>query len=1038
MIAGRKATLMLLLGGFMLFQSVGAALGQSGRSMPKPDYYAAPFADFYQGNFRRAINFFERHERSGFRFGTQRYLDSVCYWTMMGECHYRAGNYTEALRLYEAALTLYLQFQQSGWQGQLQGIPAIQIDNAAINRARINWGESARLFSVTRPPRTFPIMIGRLDAELAFVEGGVLMQPEIRQLDVTEVMRCAAVAIQRRKQILGPTSAYSAFSNQLAAALRAGQRVNREVMGPYNGVLLGMAQSAEGDYNNAAMTLRSSLQYGNQLDHPLTAIALLELARIAVATEDYASASNFALEASYSAAFYDQYDVIEDALNLGAQIHMFQGRGVYQPLIMAVQWAKRDRAFQLYTSLAVTLAECHAEVGSTANAAAALELTNHNRYRDALNNANMLARVNYVRAVSQFQTGDFATGMASLNLALTNLRLVSPWLFRLSLAETLITSGAVRERQADLLYGALLRDPDEFDWRMNPLDSLAFLASPHVISLERWFEIVVSRRDYDRAIEIAEMTSRHRFFAQLPMGGRFLAFRWIMHGPVEGTDTDAQKQRQALLARFPDYQQFTDRANQIYTALELLPKTNDDDPKQVKEVQKLLTELQSVSLSQDSFLANLSLRRIPANMIFPPQYRLSELRRFIEEDQLVLFTFSTSAATHLFFVNANNTQYLTAVAPRDLQRMVGGLLKEIGVSEKQIDADSLSAEDWKERAAEIGQQLWGEITPEMWANYRELVIIPDGLLWYLPFEIIQSGEGEERKTLFDLIQIRYSPLLSLAFFEQRPKPTWKSSAAILTPLQRRGKIEVVQAEFDQLAVQRPEMIKFESLPQANVPQMLMTTFDHVLVWEGLAIPRNTNPLNLQVSSAGNRNAPTLLNQLSLPLKGPDQIVLPNFDSDAASGLRNNWFGGDLFTTSVALMGSGSRSILISRWATEGSNSLLLSRHYSQRLWQQPSAQAHRESVDIARQADLDFEQEPKIRFKATDPTVPANHPFFWAGLMRMEIPAPLPNTIILPADDQDVEDQENQEDQEGQEDQCQNQLQRVGTRAKVSLLGFRK
>ena len=78
--------------------------------------------------------------------------------------------------------------------------------------------------------------------------------------------------------------------------------------------------------------------------------------------------------------------------------------------------------------------------------------------------------------------------------------------------------------------------------------------------MERWFEIAVSSRNFDLAIEVAEKVRRHRFYSSLPLGGRMLAFRWMLHGPEEAINDQAKKERQDFFARYPEYKLLADRA----------------------------------------------------------------------------------------------------------------------------------------------------------------------------------------------------------------------------------------------------------------------------------------------------------------------------------------------------------------------------------------------------------------------------------------------------------------------------------------------
>ena len=60
-----------------------------------------------------------------------------------------------------------------------------------------------------------------------------------------------------------------------------------------------------------------------EFDHPLTCVALLELGRIKLRQGDYKSAANFFEEATYAAATYSNYGVLEEAFRYAALGNLF-------------------------------------------------------------------------------------------------------------------------------------------------------------------------------------------------------------------------------------------------------------------------------------------------------------------------------------------------------------------------------------------------------------------------------------------------------------------------------------------------------------------------------------------------------------------------------------------------------------------------------------------------------------------------------------------------------------------------------------------
>ncbi len=970
--------------------------------LPNPRYYF-PFRQYYQADYRAAGRDFRNGAGSTFRVGNQRYLDSICFWTMAAECHFKLGNYSEALALYDQSLDLYLAFQANRWQARVQLPTLIAADNTAFARARINWGTPTRNAKIPRIPDNFSTLFGQLDAVRAIEQGGMVENTEFKQVGVNEIMRCVALALHRRRLIKGPTSKYDAFTVKLINGLRGAGAGNGTLLGAYNGVLLGIAEASMDEWERAARTLKSSLQFNGGMDHPLTPVALVELANIGVQTENYSVAGTLALEASYSAAIFNQYDLVEEALALGTQIHLLTNKSPYPPLEPAIAWANRERARFLQGSLLVKLAECLAESGQADVAAKILRQANGVvTGRNDLRLTVLQARLKYAAALVLFMKGDFAAGMTELREALANFQNTSLEFYRLALADKLVVSGGIGQRQADLLYGVLLQDPSELDWRMDPMGAIAFLASDHVGAMERWFDIVVDRKDMDRAINIAELVRRHRFFANLPLGGRLMAFRWVMHAPETALTNIALEQRRSFLTRNPKYQRMLQQAEQIRTQLLLLPIEPEAGSDEARQQNKLFDELAQVSDLQEAMLASFALRREPAELIFPPQFNLSEFRDWIGKDQLALVTLATSSGYHLFFVNAGRVEYIGLGREKDVQRSLGNLLKKLGLMESAMDVGDLPDESWRDAAAEIKNRLFSRQPDAAWEDIRELVIVPDGVLWYMPFELLQIGEGEARKNLCELVDIRYSPTLFLAYDAQRPHRQLKRTGVVLAKMDPRVTDEMSNKAYEELVVQLPEAAKFER--QIRVPSNLLASLlDQLVIWSDVRQTRKGSPLELMPMQIDQgKTGTTIEGWMSLPWYGPEHVVMPGFNSDGGSALRSQQKGVDMFLTTCGLMAAGTRTILISRWSTGGANSLALTRNYAVRLPNQSGSQALRESVSAAREMELDYENEPRLRSNKSDPKLKAEHPMFWAGNMLLAIPDDAP-MIEEPAEEPVVE-----------------------------------
>ncbi len=988
---GRNFVSVLLAISLATLMATSSSVGQSSQLPRLQTYNAAVFSRYYQADYKEAGRDFRRGYNTAFKIGTRRHLDSVCFLTMMGECNYHLGNYSDAVEMYEGALKLYLSYQAENWQARLQMPPAIQSDQRAYANARITWGTSARGASAARVPTTFGMMFGRVDAERAFVEGGAVENAEIKKVNVTEIMRCTALCLHRRRTIKGPICKYDPLTSTLVNGLNIAGVGNGSVMGAYNGVLLGIAQASMEDYDRATKTLKSSLQM-NRMDHPLTPVAMVELALIGGAAKHYAAAGQVALEASYAAAVFDQFDLVEEALSVGTKLHLMTAKTPYPPLENAILWAKQKRARLMQASLIHRLAECLAEGGEAELASRVLRQANGViSTRNSLGACVVSARLKYIGAVIEFLNGDLIGGKAELGKALDHFQTGSLWLYQLGLADQLASSGA-SQREADRVYETLLRDPNEIDWKVEPMEAIAFLASPHVGSMELWFDIVINRKNPSRALEVADLLRRHRFFSSLTLGGRLMSLRWLMHAPEESLSQEAKLQRQKFLAS-TSYQQLIDKAKQIDTSLKLLPvKPQPGSPDERKQL-ALMEELAVVSNAQEAALASYALRREPAEMSFPPQPSMEEFQRKIAKDQVALVCVATSAY-HLFLLKTDGVQYLDPIDSKQMIGAVGGLLKDMGLAETALDVDAIQDTEWKTTAQEIKPGLFGSVTDKDWLQFRELVIVPDGVLWYLPFEAIPLNGVDGKDYLSDAISIRYSPTLGLAFGAQRKPAEIKKTAVVTARMSPRGEAELSHNEFDDFVKANPDAIEYQragSIPSSY----LISLLDQLIVWSEIKTTKNQplamNPFQIDTKKTGS----TIDSWMSLPWSGAQNVILPGLNSDGGNGLRGKVYGTDLFLTSVGLMGSGSRSALLSRWATGGKSAIELTKQYATELSKSGLSTALLSSRKSVRESELDYENEPRIRAKKSDPVVKGEHPFFWSAHMLFSIPDGKPDPPII-------------------------------------------
>ena len=972
------------------------------RLIPNRSYYTG-FNDLYEGDYKSAVRMFRSEYRTAYQFGKKRYLDSVCALTMLGECNYRVGEYQTALQMYNEALTLYQGLESQGWQQRIQMPRTILPDTSAVQQARITWGTSQRPGRIANVPDVIPVMRGRLDASIVFEtqQGGVFDPAELRQVNVTEILRCVALAVNRRREIMGTTGRYDPVTIQMLTSLKKSSLGNGTLMGAYNGIVYGMVLSAVGEHDKAAQVLNASLKFNGDMDHGLTALGLAELAHIGIQKNKPDIALNFALEASYSAAIFEQPDVIERAFELATQAHLMSRRTALPALVPAIAWSKREQTRVLETALNIRLAECLAEAGDAAGsnrvlATASKLMSNRNNISQTL----MAGRVRYLQAVNQFSVGDYRSGQNSLKAAMQELSVKLPASYRLRLADDLVQNGSVTEKQSDLLYSALLQDPSDLLWRTEPMEAMAFLLTPHGGALERWFEILINRKQIDRAVGLADQIRRHRFYEALPLGGRLLSLRWVMQGDTKLLDSTALQQRQELLTRHSEYRNLFNQTKLLNVKLEGLQP--DTKPEDLKTQRQTLQELEKIHSRQESILASMALRREPANMAFPPQGDPAAIETKITDGQIIFNVLQTKAGYHIFFFDSQRARYFGLVDANEMKKGVGKMLAAMGVAANYADQQLLAKDDWKEAVREFQRNLFEDFSPGQLETTKELVVIPDGLLWYVPFEAFLVGDGPSEQALIERTKVRYCPTLFLALATPTSTGEINSTGVVTGPMYPKTDSTLADKAFTDSLEKTIQAKKLNGASDIS-PNQLVSQLDQLVVISGDTAGRGLGmqPLSGDSRSRSAKDDAALSDWMKIPLSAPDHIVMMGLNSIGGEGGLPRPDGSELFFTATSAMASGARSVVLSRWNTGGQMQVELAARYARSAVTMPVTTAMQDAIKQIGAMEVDVTKEPRLKEDPQPVKLTGVAPFFWASPMlvsyndqRVVDPAVLANPVV--------------------------------------------
>lgn len=981
---------LLLAGAFAVVASPCQAQ-QPSRSVPTLAYHAA-FIPFYEGEYRDALDVFQSEWRGAIKTVQSRWIDSICYHTMIGECYYHMGSLDEALEHYTAALRLYLTF--SDWMIRVNFPPSIR---PSASNIAAPWGPSTRKARMGQYPTSMLTLQGRVNNNQQIQQGGVVQPPVLFPIQVQEIVRCTTLAIRRRTELLGPLSQYDPMTGELIAALSRRPGPPNHWSQAWIDVQLGLALVAGGKSNEAILPLTRSLVAAGEYDHPLTSTALLELGRLALFRADYAAAAKFFHEASISAVEYPDPGILEEAFRYGAVTHLLANRkGMFAPLETAAHWAKVKDLRQLRASLLLSTAENLAVLDQSAQASAKLDEAQLAIGRRTMGAGWIGARLSYLRAMVLFQQRKLSAGDQALSAAMAYMRHGSHWLHQILQVDRRFTAGQIgtrgpiTTRSAMELYTELLRDPQPTDWGLDPMEALSVLVTPHTPSFEHWFLIALQRKEHEKALEIADRARRSRYFGSLAFGGRLLALRWILEAPPALLDQAAMLERQTLLADYPAYAKLSQQASQIRDQAKKLPLVSSD-PDALRRQSDILAQLGGVSLQQEAVLRLAAVRRGPSELVFPPVRSTKEIQQSLPSGQVLLAFFSAGGDLYGFLLNKDRYNYWRLKGTPLLAKQTNALLRAMGHFDqnRELTVDELADTQWQGQAQQLLATILAGSRADFTDDFPELVIVPDGVLWYVPFEALQVKVDNQLTPLVARFRIRYAPTASLAVpngrgLNQNPSA---QTAVVVGRLYPRDDEAVARAAYEDFARAVPRAIALGGPPLPGPSAVYSSLMDRLVVLDDIQPsekgPFGWSPIQIDRGKPGG----TLGDWLSLPWQGPETLILPGFHTaaeGALKGVSTTAPGAEMFLSICGLMSTGARTILLSRWRTGGQSSFDIVREFAQELPHTSPADAWQRAVLVTADTRLDLAREPRVKRTLADVPPKGDHPFFWAGYMLID------------------------------------------------------
>ncbi len=930
----------------------------TGTQYPSQEYYLGLQA-YRSGDLDAASELFEAALRSGRLDIHGRWIDSIPSLAMLAECHWHLGSLPTAREHLDLAFQIAIRSQ--GWFGRVQWQ---DISSPVIRGQRQYLWPEAQAVRVLPLKNRIMYQAGQPLTEARIARGGVIDEPSIRSIDVIEVMRGLAVASYRRRIILGPLSENDQLAVGLLEATKYPERLDAPIPKSMIGCVRATAYFADRDDQRSISNAANSAIYNGSV-HPLTAITLLTQASAVAGTDKALGSIPGLVNTVHIAAALEQPELIGEALQLAAGYADDQQAAQVVLLAKTVS-SSLDRQFR---SAALHCLISGADAAVTAN-----DLSSANEMLGQVQ--SLLGRRDVVMPRLESYAAYVAARLAAasgssigvrdqtpVDLALAkvsefalrnrfrNQPLVSmPRIYQLNLVQQLI-GNSLGAKTADEIVASYGGDSPLAAWQRDPVDALSGIIVDRSNLYTARINIAAAGGHSDKLLVASDALLANRFNSDLPLGGRLSQVRFLARADDAWLSPDTIVQRDKMGRWMADL------------------RASVGAPGQPNQQQLAAQESAAcaIALSRTS-LPNVTPPPLPDPLPIAKLPRGTGLLTFVHAGNKLFATFALDGKVKTW--NLASTGRLPSE--------VGRLLREIGVGKTRGSRFS-DEQSWRSAATTLRRQLipdgeiaWGE-------SLQHLIVIPDGPLWYVPFELLPVSDDDDSELIGDSMTVSYAPTPGFALQStaslNSSRAIGVASGLLFAPKDAEINQTVVQSIIAAIA----DPVVFPA--SGGIPSGLSgASVGHYTV----LAPRTSDPRNpmAMAVSPTDQDSPsgTLSGWMRFPAQVPRSVLLAGFRTPIDAGTMGN--GSELFATRCALKTAGVQNVLISRWAVGGESTALLFRELLQELPHAGMDDAWKRARMLLRHSELDPTGEPLLtNADRQRENLTGDHPLFWSGYL---------------------------------------------------------
>ena len=929
---------------------------------PNPQYYLA--LEIYRtGDLALASEAFEEALRLGRRDIRGRWIDSIPTLAMLAECQWYLGNLIGARDYIDQAMQIAIVHR--GWLSRVDWASMLQpAQQKAVSSTLWPQAQAVRLAPIANQVM---FQSGQPLTEQSLLQGGPIEEPNIRTMDMVEIMRGMATACYRRRVLLGPLCDQDNFVQGLLQSTQG----PANLAAPIGRTMIAAMRLSEylAYYEDrTVLEQRGASALFNGATHPLSSIVLLTQISAMLDSGQHEAVLALALQATHFSGAWGQSEWIGEALQLAAGCATIQqAQQVRQVAEFVAESIARYSPLAAYHGL-IAGADAAITAGDLESAERLISKWKLFQSRRDFLQPRLDAYASYVAARFAAAGGassgidkpsaydlamDSVTGFA-VNHRFRNRSLVSmPYLYQMGIIQSSLGKqlGATTSEKLLRIY---CDQPRAAVWRRDPVNGVAGVVADRSLAQNARLKLAVSAGYAESFLTTWNETLNTKFLNSLPLSGRILQVRHL-------AKLEEQQMADDLLAQ---RKQMGPKMVRLMGEIRADAKADTNDLNRINQMEARATQI--------------ALDRFQVPQVIPPVLKEKDPTDQLPE-QTAMITFTVLGNQIIGTISDSTKVRMWQVGSvAQCGRGLSVLLKEFGVG--KLRGDRLPEDEtWLEQATKLRDFLFGN-SEIAFDQLKAIVIVPDGLLWYVPFELLPYPE-HATDLIVDRIDVRYAPTPGYALKTIPLKPKGGDIKIALTGdlFFAPRDLEKNEATIEELIGLVPNSVRLTG--ESSLPSYFLGSSATDLL---IAKPQFINPkLPLTFHLAAyDQGAPmgTLKTWLRFPLLAPQRVVLGGLRTSVDGGQMD---GGDgLFQILCAAHTSGVDEILVSRWAVGGESSATLFREMINALPEKSLTDSWRVAREVLRVTELNPADEPlltKAEHRLQD--LKGKEPLFWSGYL---------------------------------------------------------